>query len=413
MDALTFLRTRMAKGWGLALLVLLAFESTLSALTSRFGKGGWWLGDFDAVICGAWRVGQDQSPYVLPSACEGLEAAAYVYAPQIAQAFAPLVDLLGPWGLHWAYLPFALTSAGFLIWFAVFSPIPGMPLHLRLMGLMAIRGSPITTGNIGAILQAAIVLSLLQIQRWRWVFVAAVIVAGLVKPAMMTALVVLLFENRPWRQRLLTFACCLTLGLSATVLLLHTAGTLADDWRQLVGDVVLSEQPGRGLFLAFSTLGIREDTILAYGLYILYAALTVAAGLILVTWNTISDEERACLGLGVAQLINPRLFEYNFDFYLLYPGMIVAVMLSQQLSRRAFVWLSWIFVGGMAAEFVINLIGIKLLQPIPRGFLICCLILFGTTALTLQKRQNAIREWLRRPAMAMRSLVRKSLTERP
>jgi len=412
MDVVTWLRTHARKRWLMGVLLLFAIEPTLSALTSRFGKGGWWLGDFDAVVCGGWRVAQGQSPYIEPAHCQGLEAAAFVYAPQIARLFAPLVQALGAWGLHWAYLPVLAASVATLIWYTLARPMPGVPFEFRLMSLMAIRGSPITTGNIGAVLQAAIIGASLLIRNARWVFVAIVIAAAMVKPFFLTALIVLLFEDRPWRRRLMTFGVAFAAGIGALFLLLATAQPLLDEWRAFLALIVLDTQPGRGLFLAFSTLGLSENSPVAYALYAVFAAIAVAAGLIIADGNRLNTEDRVTLGLGVAQIINPRLFEYNFDFYLLFPAIALVVMVSQTISSKGFVALSRLFALGMLAEFLLSIIGIRALSAIPHTLLLCVVILFATAALTLRRKRQRVRIWMNQPGLAVRQAVAAVITGR-
>lgn len=412
MDAITWLRPHARKSWLLGVLLLFAIEPTLSALTSRFGKGGWWLGDFDAVVCGAWRMTQGQTLYIEPAHCQGLEAAAFVYAPQIAQVFAPLVEALGAWGLHWTYLPVLAASVAALIWYTLLRPMPGVPFEFRLMSLMAIRGSPITTGNIGAVLQAAIIGASLLIRRARWLFVAVVVAAAMVKPFFLTALIVLLFEDRPWRRRLITFCAAFVAGIGALLVLLATAQPLLDEWRAFLSLIVLDTQPGRGLFLAFSTAGLSENSPVAYVLYGVFAALAITAGLIVAEGNRMSSEDRVTLGLGVAQIINPRLFEYNFDFYLLFPAIALVVMVAQRLSRKGFFALSWLFALGMLAEFLLSIIGIRALSAIPHALLLCVTILCITAVLTLRHQRQRVWFWVTQPGLAVRQVVTAVVTGR-
>lgn len=412
MDAITWLRTHARMRWLLGVLVFFALEPTLSALTSRFGQGGWWLGDFDAVVCGAWRMAQGQPLYVEPAHCQGLEAAAFVYAPQIARLFMPLVATLGAWGLHWAYLPVLAASVATLIWYTLVRPMPGVPFEFRLMSLMAIRGSPITTGNIGAVLQAAIIGASLLIRQARWLFVAIVVAAAMVKPFFLTALIVLLFEDRPWRWRLMTFCTAFAAGIGALLVLLATAQPLLDEWRAFLSLIVLDAQPGRGLFLAFSTVGLSENSPVAYVIYGVFAAFAITAGLIVAEGNRMGGEDRVTLGLGVAQIINPRLFEYNFDFYLLFPAIALVVMVAQRLSRKGFIALSWLFALGMLAEFLLNVIGIRALSAIPHALLLCVTILYITAALTLRSQRQRVRFWATRPGLAVRQVVAAVVTGR-
>ncbi|CAL4867431.1 hypothetical protein MMA231_01686 [Asticcacaulis sp. MM231] len=408
MDALTFLRDRTRNKWMFGIFLLFALEPMIGALTRRFSKPGWWLGDFDALICGAQRLGQGQSPYVDPANCSGLKAASYVYAPQIGKAIAPLEQLLGPWGLHWTYGAILLPLLVFLLWYTMIKPFPDLPLHMRLMALSAIRGNPLTTGNIGGVIHALIVASVLVIRKWRWLFIAMVITAGLIKPAFLTVLVVLLYEKRPFTHRLVTFGIALALGLAGVATIFLTAGPLSAEWHAYVVDIVLNRQPGRGFFALLTYIGLEPNTLPVFLAYMVFAAIIISGGLALVEWGPLTVEERCFFGLGVAQLINPRLFEYNFDLYLLYPAMAMVVMMAEPLNRKAFVWLSWLYVITMGANFWISIIGINILRYFPGTFLISCVIYLTVVGLTLHARRETLQAWSQRPGIWLRALRKAS-----
>ncbi|WP_155913801.1 hypothetical protein [Asticcacaulis sp. AC466] len=178
-------------------LALLSLEPALSAILGRLAKGGWWFGDFDALLCGATRIAAGHSPYSLTPVCSGLVPARFVYAPQIGYAVAPVVQALGPDGARLAgmalFIPFTLL----ILWYAVLKPTPRVPMTMKLFALMAVRGSPLASGNVGAILHGLIIAAILRLKTYRWLFIIVVIGCALVKPFFLAALIVLLFEERP------------------------------------------------------------------------------------------------------------------------------------------------------------------------------------------------------------------------
>src|SRR6185312_9638692 len=104
-DAFRLVDRLTARPWMAGLFAFVFLFPILGNVISRLTrKHGWWLNDYDALICGAHSVGLGQSPYSLNPMCDGLRPAPFVYAPQVGAFFAPLVDGLGFAGARWVYL---------------------------------------------------------------------------------------------------------------------------------------------------------------------------------------------------------------------------------------------------------------------------------------------------------------------
>jgi hypothetical protein len=152
MDAVSWLDDKRRGRIFQIVLIILAIQPTLTAIVGRLLKGKHWLGDYEAVLCGARSVGAGVSPYTPNDLCQDMQAAAYVYSPQIAEMLMHPLALLGVDGMRWLYAALLIPATLLLLWYAVLKPFAHLPLSLRLIGLMAIRGSPLATGNLGGLL---------------------------------------------------------------------------------------------------------------------------------------------------------------------------------------------------------------------------------------------------------------------
>lgn len=362
-------------------------------LIARLRKHGWWLNDFDALICGADHVRRGLSPYDLHPACAGTWPAVYVYAPQVAQVFAPM----SAWGLGVARLVWwipSLIAMGYLLWYAVLTPVKDAPWRLRLMTLAAIVGSVYACGNIGLILHALItataVLWLADAQRpKRWPFVLMVVLAALIKPVMLTYLVVLLFERRPLPHRLGGAVLTSALGLCAIAAEMLTAGTFGDDWRRTLNIIVMTQQPGVSYFGWLNWLGLPPGDHLTLVLVALLMLTTLLAGWILAESRK-DAMSRVAIGLGMAQLLNPRLMDY--DMMALAPLMAIVVMASQGLGKRFFWAMSWGFTLILGVDVLTNIFEIKSFARSPVTLFIYWLMLLAVAvriAMT-QKRPEGL-----------------------
>ncbi len=370
---------------------------------SRLSKHGWWLNDFDALSCGANHLRQGLSPYGLTPVCAGLRPAVDVYAPQIGQAFAPFISLFSLTGTRWAYLVVLLPMMALLVWYAILKPMDRAPRILRLMTLAAMAGSAMACGNIGLVLHGLVILAALNIKQSRWPFLIAVTLAALIKPVCLTYLIVLLYEDRAVLARLRTTLIAVCVGLSGFIALLLTAGPFAQAWQQALSVIVIHEQPGIGFFSFTSLVGLSTTSPLTLAGFAIFALIIAGSGLILAEWSGLSGFERIVLGLGVAQLLNPRLMDY--DMLALAPGMALVVMCSRSLGDRIFYHVSWAFAGTLIADVVVNILEIGLIHRAPVTIFIYCGLLVYVAALTARPHMARVKAWLRNPLPVLQDIL--------
>ncbi len=403
MDALTFIERHTRTPARKAVFALLCLLPIWGNALSRLVKHGWWLNDFDALVCGSAALGRGLSPYSLHPVCAGLRPAPYVYAPQIGQVLAPVVDVFGLSGSRTAYLVVLLPMMLLLLWYALIKPLPQAPWPLRLMTLAAMAGSTMACGNIGLVLHGVVILAALNIKTSRWPFIAAVVVSALIKPVMLTYLVVLLYEDRPLQARLRTGLIAATLGVSGFVALMVTAGRFGPAWHQALNAVVIQEQPGIGYFSYTSLLGLSTTSPVTLIGLVVFAVVIALSGLILAEWGKVTSGERVVIGLGIAQLLNPRLMDY--DMLALAPFMATVVMLARPLGERAFVWISWVFAGTLMGCVVLNLAEIGYIHRAPVTVFIYCGLTISVAAMIALGHTDRIRSWLRDPRPGLKALL--------
>ena len=399
-DAVTIVRRLTARAWMAGLFGFVFLFPILGNVISRLTrKHGWWLNDYDALICGAHSVGLGQSPYSLTPVCDGIRPAPFVYAPQVGEVFAPLVNGLGFAGARWIFLIALLPALAVLVWFGLYKALPKAPFWLRLMTFAAINGSVLACGNIGLVLHALVIAAALNIPRARWPFVAAVILGALVKPVFLTYLIVLLLEKRPLGLRLRDFGLSAALGLGAVAWLMLDAGPFGAAWHATLNAIVIQQQPGIGLFSYTSLLGFPAASPVAQGLYVPFAALIAISGLVLAEWGEFDAGERVVLGMGVAQLLNPRLMDY--DLFVLTPAVVMIVMQAKAFGPKVFSWVSWAFAGVLVFAVALNAFGgahvNDLVKRAPIAVFVYCGLLIFVAAKTAQRHQAEIKALVKDP----------------
>lgn len=399
-DALTLTRRLTARAWMAGLFGFVFLFPILGNVISRLTrKHGWWLNDYDALICGAHSVGLGQSPYSLTPVCEGIRPAPFVYAPQVGDVFAPLVNGLGFAGARWVFLIALLPALAVLIWFGLVKAMPKAPFWLRLMSFAAINGSVFACGNIGLVLHAIVIATALNIPRTRLPFVAAVVLGALVKPVFLTYLVVLLLEKRPLGLRLRDFGLSAALGLAAVAWLMLDAGPFGAAWHATLNAIVIQQQPGIGLFSYTSLIGLPAASPIAQLLYVLFAVVIAISGLVLAEWGEFDAGERVVLGLGVAQLLNPRLMDY--DLMVLTPAVVMVVMQARAFGPTLFTRVSWVFAGALVFAVALNVFGgahvNDLIKRAPIAVFVYCGLLIFVAAQTAQKHQAEIKALVKNP----------------
>ncbi len=390
MDAVTFLRGLRRRRIALAVFLLICLQPSLSGIVGRLLQGRWWFSDFDAVLCAADAMSQGRNPYELVPHCAGTDPATFVSLPQIAALFAPLIHTLGMGGVRLLFtvilMPFALALFGYVLGARLRLPTP-----FRLLAWGAIRGSVLASGNVGLILNGAVLLAGLMLRRTRWPLLLVIVVAATIKPMAVTYLALFLLDRRPVAQRLLFVGLGGVLSASAFGALCLTGGPWIDAWRHTV-TLVLVDQPGGGFIRLMTTIGLASASPMSVLLYVMLAGSVCLAAFILVEAGGFDDTGRMAVALLVAGLLNPRLQDY--DLYLLYPSLAFVVMACA--GRPGFRSLSWGFAGVMALVNLANVVGFKAIDQIPVAWLLGLCALY--TASFAVSRQGRAAEASRIPA---------------
>ncbi len=402
MNALTFVKSWTRGRWKTLSFVLVCLFPILGNVISRLAKHGKWLNDFDALICGAYTIGQGQSPYSLHPTCAGLHPAPFVYAPQVGQIFAPFVSAFGLEGSRIAYLWLLIPIMAVLLWYALVKPLADTPWQFRLMPLAAIAGSALTCGNIGLILHGLVILAALALKKSRLPFVVVVIMGALIKPVFLTYLIVLLYEDRPFLKRLCLTLMAAAAGVAGFATVLTTAGPFRAAWQSSLDAIVIQEQPGIGFFSYTSVLGLQTASPVTLIALVLFLCLIALSGLVLAEWGGLAGDQRIVLGLGMAQLLNPRLMDY--DLLALGPAIALIVMQAKPLGEKVFTQVSWAFAGVLLFSVTINVLEIPGIHRAPISVFVFCLITLYVAGLTAWPHMARIRGWLRDPRPVLRDI---------
>ncbi len=395
-DSFEVVRRVTQRRWSAALFGFVFLFPILGNVISRLTrKHGWWLNDYDALICGAGSIAHGQSPYSLHPVCDGLRPAPFVYAPQVGEAFAPLVNALGFAGARDVYWVVLLPALALLVWFGLAKAMPKSPFWPRLMTFAAINGSVFACGNIGLVLHALVIAAALNLKRARWPFVVAVILGAVVKPVFLTYLIVLLLEDRPVPQRLRAFAVSAVMGLAAVAVLVFDPGPFGAAWHTTLNAIVIDQQPGVGLFSYTSQIGLSAASPVAQVIYVLFAMAIAASGLVLAEGCGLDAGERVVLGLGVAQLLNPRLMDY--DLMGLTPAVVMIVLQARAFGPRVFAWVSWAFAGVLIFGILVNLAGLSDIKRAPIVVFVYCGITVFVAACTAMRHRTKIEALIKNP----------------
>lgn len=293
----------------------------LAGVIGRVHRHGWWLNDFDAVICAAWRNAQHLPLYAQHLACPGARPAAYVYVPQIAWALTPLARLWSVTELRAGYGLVYAAILGFVLWDMLGPAMAEAPRGLRLAVFTLLSGSAVACGNLAWGCHA-LVLGAGQRGRGRALpLIVAIVTVSLIKPVFLTYLLILAYQDAPWRTRAVRLGAALGLAGLVAALVAATGGTGLEAWRDSLRGVVVDWQTGVGFLDDMARFGLRADQPLTQGLYIVFAGAVSLAGLAIAERRELSQEGRFYLAVALAQLTNPRLMDY--DLALLMAGAAV------------------------------------------------------------------------------------------
>jgi hypothetical protein len=323
-------------GGGVNHLILLAIFAApvLSGLVRRAAAGGWWFSDLDAVLCGAWRVAHGSSPYAQAAACPGGEPVAYVYLPQLAHLLSPLARGADISGLRMVFGAAVLAAATALAWIMYVRPMAGASGRFRAPFLGLTSPNAIASANVACV-GHLMVFGAASVRRGgAWPLMLAIVVAAVLKPIMLTYLLIFAYQPERLAVRAWRIGGGLLLAAGAAALVVTSAGPDFAAWRAAIAQVALSpSQLGFG-FLAWTyLLGVPPagGTILAaYGAF---AAVICLAGLVIAEAGRLDARSRVLLAMGVAQLVNPRLMIY--DMLMLAP-LAVAFQATPPAASGAF-----------------------------------------------------------------------------
>ncbi len=335
--------------WQHGLFIALCLFPVVTGLSAKLTGHNWIFMDADAVVCAARNVSLSLSPYAA-APCPGLAPAPYVYAPQVAQVLAPVVETFGARTVRDIYVIAGLLPAIlFLLWFALIKPFPGVAQPYRWLAFVALSPMTFACANIGIVMHTAVLLSLLT--KRRWVFVAAVLACVYLKPTFLGYLLILLMQDRPWRSCLRDFIVAAGLGVIVAGLMWLDAGAGAAAWVAALHGVAVQDQPGLGWFALTDWISIAAGTPLSLGLALGFVAVMAASAIVIARRGGWSADERLALGMGLAALMTPRLMDYDM--------VLIPLAAALLISRSRSAVLSWLFVLPLALGIAANLLHAK------------------------------------------------------
>ena len=365
MDALTVLRRVTFHPVLLIAFAALCLWPNLGGIWHMVHHHSWMMMDIDAVLCGAHNLARDHNPYALHPVCRNLSPAAYVYAPQFARLLVPIIDLFGLTGTRALFVIVLLIPATILaLWFALLKPLPEVDVRYRLLAFTALTSMTFVCGNIGLVMHAAVLASLLLFPRTRIPFTVAVIACACVKPPFLAYFVICLFDDRALWRRLIAFAWRAALGLACVAMIMLADDRFHHAWQRTLNSVTLKRQVGMGWFeLTTFTFHVPAGSRLNAELALAFMAVMTLCGLAMAQWGRngepLDKDERLVLGMGIVPLMIPRLLDY--DMVLIVPYAALLMTLIQRNAPKALgVPLSWLFVGWLGygiAAYAFNIHG--------------------------------------------------------
>lgn len=391
MDALMVLQERTKTRVGRVVFCLLCLMPPIGGLVGHLiGRHAWTFMDIDAVLCAAQAEVAGGSPYRALH-CHGLQPAAYVYAPQVAAWFVPLVHALGITGARLAYIAVLfLPALALLVWYALFRPLAGIDWRVRMLAVSGLAPMVFCSGNFGVVMHALVISTLVVWPRRQWAFLAAVLVCAVIKPTFLLYLLVPLFEAKPWRQRLITVGLSGLAGLGVLAATALTAGPLAAQWRFALQSVALHDQPGLGwLYFSSAWFQMTPDAPLTIVLTLVFIAAMTASGVAIAEAAELDEDDRRILALGLVPLMTPRLMDY--DMLALVPLMALVMRLMPALGGRIFRYnVSWLFVGVLGFGVIANVLHV--FRTWPRSHVdmavFCVVILAGGGRLAVKAMEK-------------------------
>jgi len=332
----------------------------------------WMLMDIDAVLCGARTLAHHHSPYAIhPPVCAGVRPAAYVYAPQIAIPFMPFVERFGIHGSRLIFILVLLVPATlFLLWFALVKPMPGIDIRYRWLAFAALTPMTFVCANVGLVMHALVLLSLLLFPKTKWPFTAVVLLCACVKPTFLAYFVIFLLEDEALWRRVFAFTWRAALGVGLVYLMILTDGHYGRAWQKTLHSVTMARQVGMGWFeLTTFVFHIPGPSHLNAELAAAFMAVMTLSGMVITRWGKLEDGERLVLGMGLVPLMIPRLLDYDMVLIVPYAALLMAVVHRTGGKVMTFV-LSWVFVLWIGYGIFTNMVGDRSWHRTPMDMLL-------------------------------------------
>jgi hypothetical protein len=285
--------------------------------------------EYRTVACAGLHANAGDGFYSRTLTCAGEHVPSFVYLPDIARLTGGIIAVIGERGLLLVYLCLTILSVAALVSVPLFAPVVPGPWRDRLPFAALVAGGAVLVGNIAIILHGAVLMAALVFEAAPWVLIAAVVVAGWVKPVLLTALVIPLIADMPWRKKAVMIGVGAVLGLMPAAVFAATGGSLAKQWLDLLSYFVCDVTPGKGLLGWLQWLGINGRSATAHVLWVTFAAALMACGLLLPKVLRLTPRERIWLGLAIATLLIPRIMAE--DVFLLGPGLLAVARAARRL----------------------------------------------------------------------------------
>ena len=391
-DALSVMRALTRFKPLICVLAFFCLYPVVSGLYHMFTHHAWMLMDIDAVLCGAKTLAANHSPYAIhPPVCAGVRPAAYVYAPQIARLFIPFVSALGVPGARWLFIWVLLAPATlFLLWFALVKRFPDIDIRYRLLAFAALTSMTFVCANVGIVMHAMVLASLLFFPKTRWPFTAVVLACACVKPTFVAYFVIFLLDEGPLWKNAFSFLWRAVLGVGVAYLMVLTDGHYGRAWQKTLHSVTMARQVGMGWFeLTNFVFHVPGPSHLNVELALGFMCIMVLAGMAIAHWSKLSRDERLVLGMGLVPLMTPRLLDYDMILIVPYAALLMTVVHRIGGKVMTFI-LSWIFTGWLAYGILTNMIGDKSWHRTPMDMLMfgSLTAIVGLIALTRRLREG-------------------------
>lgn len=276
--------------------------------------------EYRTVACAGIHANAGEDLYSRTLTCAGQQVPSFVYLPDVARIAGRIIAFTGEPGFLLAYLCLTLLSVAALIALPLFSALAPGAWQDRLPFAALIAGGAVLVGNIAVILHGAVLIAALVFETAPWVLIGVIVAAAWIKPVFLTALIIPLIADIPWRNKAAMIGAGAVLGLMPAVLFTATGGVLARQWLDLLSYFVCDVTPGKGLLGWLQWFGVNGRSAVAQGLWLLFAAALVGCGLLLPKALRLTKCERVWLGLAIATLLVPRIMAE--DVFLIGPGLL-------------------------------------------------------------------------------------------